>query len=67
MSSALRRLAQQAPQLTRGFTASGATKGGVEKWSHKEVVFGDGHHGLRKGYNYDFEHGPHYLNPRKVR
>ncbi|KAG1658590.1 hypothetical protein FOA52_016202 [Chlamydomonas sp. UWO 241] len=66
MSSAMRRLASQVPQLSKGFSTSGATKAEIEKWSHKEMVLGDGHHGLRKGYNYDYEHGPHYLNPRKL-
>ncbi|PNW81277.1 hypothetical protein CHLRE_07g349350v5 [Chlamydomonas reinhardtii] len=66
MSSALRRLSQQAPRLTRGLKTGNVTKGGAEKYSHEEVVYGDGHHGLRKGYTYDFEHGPHYLQPEKI-
>lgn len=41
MSSALRRLAQQAPQFTKGFSTSGAAKGGIEKYSHQEVVLGE--------------------------
>ncbi len=44
MSSAARRLAQQAaPRLTRGFTASGRANGGggpVVKGSHEEIAFG---------------------------
>eukprot|EP00195_Chlamydomonas_chlamydogama_P008899 CAMPEP_0202899576 /NCGR_PEP_ID=MMETSP1392-20130828/7763_1 /ASSEMBLY_ACC=CAM_ASM_000868 /TAXON_ID=225041 /ORGANISM="Chlamydomonas chlamydogama, Strain SAG 11-48b" /LENGTH=106 /DNA_ID=CAMNT_0049585789 /DNA_START=94 /DNA_END=414 /DNA_ORIENTATION=+ len=70
MSSAVRRLAQQVPRFTRGFKSSSSVNGGghghVEKGSHMEIAYGDGHHGLRAGYNYDYEHGPHYLEPRKV-
>lgn len=50
--SVLRRLALQAPRLTRGLKTSGAAKKGTEKYSHEEIVYGDGHHGLRKGYHY---------------
>lgn len=56
MSSGLRRLAQQVPKLTRGMKNSAGNKGGVEKYSHEEVVYGDGHHGLRKGYTYVSAH-----------
>jgi hypothetical protein len=52
MSSALRRLAQQAPKLTRGLTTGKPTQKGVEKYTHEEIVYGDGHHGLRPGYHY---------------
>jgi hypothetical protein len=52
MSSALRRLSQQVPRLTRGLKTSGTAKKGTEKYSHEEIVYGDGHHGLRPGYHY---------------
>jgi len=42
----------------------GAPKGGG--MSHEELVRGDGHHGLRPGYHYDWEHGPHYMNHAKI-
>lgn len=52
MSSALRRLSSQVPRLTRGLKTSGPTKKGTEKYSHEEIVYGDGHHGVRPGYHY---------------
>ncbi|KAG2496356.1 hypothetical protein HYH03_005586 [Edaphochlamys debaryana] len=63
MSSALRRLSSQVPRLTRGMKTSSTVRKEV---SHEELVYGDGHHGLRPGYTYDFEHGPHYLQPEKI-
>lgn len=50
--SALRRLSQQVPRLTRGLKTSSPVKKGTEKYSHDEIVYGDGHHGLRPGYHY---------------
>ncbi|GIL54926.1 hypothetical protein Vafri_10624 [Volvox africanus] len=64
--SALRRLTQQVPRLTRGLKTGNPIKGGAEKYSHEEIVYGDGHHGLRPGYHYDYEHGPHYLQPESI-
>lgn len=52
MSSAFRRLAQEGSKLTRGLQTSAGPRGGVQKYSHEELVYGDGHHGLRKGYTY---------------
>lgn len=67
MSSSLRRLAAQVPQFTKGLqTSAQARAGDIKPFSHESVVLGDGHHGLRPGYTYDYEHGPHYLNPRAV-
>eukprot|EP00199_Chlamydomonas_sp_CCMP681_P004270 CAMPEP_0119101652 /NCGR_PEP_ID=MMETSP1180-20130426/643_1 /TAXON_ID=3052 ORGANISM="Chlamydomonas cf sp, Strain CCMP681" /NCGR_SAMPLE_ID=MMETSP1180 /ASSEMBLY_ACC=CAM_ASM_000741 /LENGTH=105 /DNA_ID=CAMNT_0007085803 /DNA_START=44 /DNA_END=361 /DNA_ORIENTATION=+ len=34
--------------------------------SHAEICYGDGHSGIRKGYHYDWEHGPHYISPSSV-
>ncbi|MEW5310587.1 MAG: hypothetical protein WDW38_002373 [Sanguina aurantia] len=69
MSSALKRLAQQVPQFARSFKSSNLSKAiekGKTPLNHNEVVHGDGHTGLRPGYNYDYEHGPHYLRLDKV-
>ncbi len=55
-AGALRRLAAHSPRFTRGLKTSGPTKKGTEKYSHEEIAYGDGHHGLRKGY--------HYVRPR---
>ncbi len=57
MSSALRRAALQLAPLRRGIVTSGATKQGAPsgkggQLTHEEIVLGDGHHGLRSGYNY---------------
>lgn len=49
-----RRLAQTLlPQLTRGFRSSARTQaGGGKDLTHHEICYGDGHKGLRPGYNY---------------
>lgn len=37
----------------RGFKPSPPARAGkTEKYSHDEIVYGDGHHGLRPGYHY---------------
>jgi len=70
----VQRVAASLPTLARSFRTScqslaeassngGVSKGGI---SHNEIVRGDGHHGLRPGYHYDWEHGEHYLRPDKV-
>ncbi|GAX80024.1 hypothetical protein CEUSTIGMA_g7463.t1 [Chlamydomonas eustigma] len=66
MSSSLRYLVQQCPKVTRGFSTSNAASGEIKKHSHESITLGDGHHGFRPGYHYDYEHGPHYLEPRKI-
>lgn len=41
------------PQLTRGFRSSAARSAGQESGlTHEKIAMGDGHHGLRPGYNY---------------
>lgn len=50
--SALRRLSSQVPRLTRGLKTGNPVKKGTEKYSHEEIVYGDGHHGVRPGYSY---------------
>eukprot|EP00197_Chlamydomonas_leiostraca_P002860 CAMPEP_0202857724 /NCGR_PEP_ID=MMETSP1391-20130828/551_1 /ASSEMBLY_ACC=CAM_ASM_000867 /TAXON_ID=1034604 /ORGANISM="Chlamydomonas leiostraca, Strain SAG 11-49" /LENGTH=103 /DNA_ID=CAMNT_0049536563 /DNA_START=41 /DNA_END=352 /DNA_ORIENTATION=+ len=63
--SAIKRAANLLPQLTRGFRSSAAARGAKAETgiTHSTIAHGDAHHGLRPGYTYDWEHGPHYLRP----
>uniref|UniRef100_A0A7S0RD01 Uncharacterized protein n=1 Tax=Chlamydomonas leiostraca TaxID=1034604 RepID=A0A7S0RD01_9CHLO len=67
--SSIKRFASLVPQLARGFRSTAATREakkdmqGTSKFTHERIVYGDNHHGLRPGYTYDWEHGPHYVRP----
>ncbi|KAL6746224.1 hypothetical protein V8C86DRAFT_2795342 [Haematococcus lacustris] len=65
----VRRAAQSLAQLglTRGIRTSAAARGGKgDAPNHDLIVYGPGTHGIQPGYNYDWEHGPHYLRPDTI-
>jgi hypothetical protein len=47
-----KRAALLLPQLARGFRSSAAVKEAGKDITHTQIAYGDGHHGLRKGYTY---------------